>query len=50
MPASAFDFEEKEGHATYEVVGYFDPDASEKLLQKIFRMMKEEKSSQTLSL
>lgn len=45
-PASAFDFEAKEGHTTYEVVGHFNPDARENLLQKIFRMIKEEKSSQ----
>ena len=45
-PASAFDFTAEEGHTTYEVVGHFNPDASENLLQKIFRMMKEEKSLQ----
>ena len=45
-PASTFDFTEEEGHTTYEVVGHFNPDASENLLQKIFRMMKEEKSLQ----
>ncbi len=42
VPASAFAFEEKEGHTTYEVVGHFNPDARENLLQKIWRMMKEE--------
>ena len=45
-PASTFDFTEEEGHTTYEVVGHFNPDASENLLQKILRMMKEEKSLQ----
>ena len=42
VPASAFDFEEKEGHTTYEVCGHFNPNARENLLQKIWRMMKEE--------
>ena len=42
VSASAFDFEEKEGHTTYEVCGYFNPNARENLLQKIWRMMKEE--------
>ena len=42
VAASAFDFEEKEGHTTYEVVGHFNPNARENLLQKIWRMMKEE--------
>ena len=45
-PASTFDFTAKEGHTTYEVVGHFNPDARENLLQKIWRMMKEEKSLQ----
>ena len=40
IAASAF--EEKEGHTTYEVVGHFNPNARENLLQKIWRMMKEE--------
>ena len=43
---STYNLEEKEGHTTYEVVGHFNPGASENLLQKIFRMMKEEKSLQ----
>ena len=42
VSASAFDFEEKEGHTTYEVVGHFNPNARENLLQKIWRMIKEE--------
>ena len=45
-PASTFDFTEEEGHTTYEVVGHFNPDARENLLQKILRMVKEEKSLQ----
>ena len=45
-PVSTFDFEAKEGHTTYEVVGHFNLDARENLLQKIWRMMKEEKSLQ----
>ena len=53
VPDSTYNLEETEGHTTYEVVGHFNPDASENLLQKIFRMMKEEKvynDTQTLSL
>ena len=46
VPDSTYNLEETEGHTTYEVVGHFNPDASENLLQKIFRMMKEEKSLQ----
>ena len=46
VPDSTYNLEEKEGNTTYEVVGHFNPDASENLLQKIFRMMKEEKSLQ----
>ncbi len=47
ISASAFDFEVKEGNTTYEVVGHFNSDASENLLQKIFRMLKGNKSLQT---
>ena len=42
VAASAFDFEDKEGHTTYEVCGHFNLNARENLLQKIWRMMKEE--------
>ena len=42
VPASAFDFKEKEGHTTYEVCGYFNSNARENLIQKTLRMMKEE--------
>ena len=45
-PASTFDFTSEEGHTTYEVVGHFNPNAPENLLQKIMRRMREEKSSQ----
>ncbi len=41
IAASAFDFTEKQGNTTYEVVGHFNPDASENLLQKILRMLRE---------
>lgn len=41
ISVSAFDFTERQGNTTYEVVGHFDPDASENLLQKILRMLRE---------
>ncbi len=41
ISASAFDFTEKQGNTTYEIVGHFNPDASENLLQKILRMLRE---------
>ena len=41
-PASAFDFTAEEGHTTYEVCGHYNSNARENLLQKIWRMMKEE--------
>ncbi len=47
IAVSAFNFTEKQGNTTYEVVGHFNSDASENLLQKIFRMLKEDKSLQT---
>ena len=46
VPDSTYDLEVKSGHTTYEVVGHFNPDARENFLQKILRMVKEEKSLQ----
>ena len=45
-PVSTFDFSAKDGHTTYEVVAHFNTDAKENLLQKILRMVREEKSLQ----